>query len=166
LDHGGNIQVNGGYFFNPHIGITGNFMFSDLGITRSALDTLNVPDGFARVYAVTADPTIRLPLGRGFTAYALAGGGYLRRTVEFTQPTWARTFIFDPWWGYFGPGLIPVDVVLGTTVNNSGAFDVGAGLNMPLPRTSVKLFLEARYFKGLTSNTDTTVVPITFGVRW
>jgi len=125
LDHGGNIQLNGGYFFNRYVGITGNFMFSDLGITRSALDNLNVPDGFARVYAVTADPTVRLPLGRGFSAYALAGGGYLRRTVEFTQPTWARTFIFDPWWGYFGPALVPVDVVLGTTINNSGAFDVG-----------------------------------------
>jgi hypothetical protein len=166
LDHGGNIQVNSGYFFNSHVGITGNFMFSDLGITRSALDNLNVPDGFARVYAVTADPTVRLPLGRGFSVYGLAGGGYLRRTVQFTQPTWARTVIFDPWWGYFGPGLVPVDVVLGTTVNNSGAFDVGGGLNMPLPRTSIKVFVEARYFKGFTSNTDTTVVPITFGVRW
>ena len=166
LDHGANIQLNGGYFFNRYIGITGNFMFSDLGITRSALDNLNVPDGFARVYAVSADPTVRLPLGRGFNAYALAGGGYLRRTVEFTQPTWARTFIFDPRWGYFGPALVPVNVVLGKTVNNSGAFDVGGGLNMPLPRTNLKLFVEARYFKGFTSNTDTTVVPITFGVRW
>lgn len=166
LDHGGNIQLNGGYFFNRYVGITGNFMFSGLGITRSALDNLNVPNGSARVYGVTADPTVRLPLGHGFSAYALVGGGYLRRTVEFTQPTWARTFIFDPWWGYFGPAFVPVDVVLGTTTNNSGAFDVGGGLNMPLPRTSVKVFVEARYFKGFTSNTDTTVVPITFGVRW
>ena len=166
LDHGGNVQLNGGYFFNRYVGITGNFMFSDLGITRSALDSLNVPDGFARVYSVTADPTVRLPLGHGFSVYGLVGGGYMRRTVEFTQPTWARTFIFDPWWGYFGPALVPVDVVLGTTVNNSGAFDVGGGLNMPLPRTNAKLFVEARYFKGFTSNTDTTVVPITLGVRW
>jgi hypothetical protein len=166
LDHGGNLQLNGGYFFNRNFGITGNFMFSDLGITRAELNNLSQPDGAARVYGVTADPTVRLPLGRGFTAYALAGGGYLRRTVEFTQPTLARTFVFDPWWGYFGPGFVPVDVILGRVINNSGAFDVGGGLNMPLPRTRAKAYLEVRYFKGFTSNTNTTVVPITFGIRW
>ena len=166
LDHGGNVQLSGGYFFNRYFGITGNFMFSNLGITRAELDSLNQPNGSARVYAVTADPTVRIPVGRGFTAYAFAGGGYLRRTVQFTQPTLAQTVIFDPWWGYFGPALVPVDVIIGTTVNNSGAFDMGAGLNMPLPRTGVKLFLETRYFKGFTSNTDTTLVPITLGIRW
>jgi len=90
LDHGGNLQLNGGYFFNLYVGITGNFMFSDLGITRAELDNLNMSDGGAQVYAVTADPTL---------------GGYLRQTVEFTQPTLARTFILDPWWVYFGPAL-------------------------------------------------------------
>ena len=166
LDHGANIQLNGGYFFNRYFGITGNFMFSDLGITRPELNNLNQPDGGARTYGVTADPTLRLPLGRGFSAYVLAGGGYLRRTVEFTQPTLARTVIFDPWWGYFGPALVPVDVVLGRVVSNSGAFDTGGGLNIPLPRTRTKIFVEARYFKGFTSNTNTTIVPITVGIRW
>lgn len=166
LDLGGNLQLNGGYFFNRYFGITGNFMFSHLGITRAELNNLNQPDGSARVYAVTADPTLRVPLGHGFSAYALVGGGYLRRTVEFTQPTLAWTYIYDPWWGYFGPVLVPVDVVLGTTTSNSGAFDTGGGFNFPLPRTRVKLFVEARYFKGFTSNTTTNVVPITFGIRW
>ena len=166
LDHGGNLQVNGGYFFNRYLGITGNFMFSELGITRAELNNLNVPDGSARVYGVTVDPTVRLPLGRGFNAYVLAGGGYLRRTVEFTAPTLAQTTIFDPWWGYFGPALVPVNQILGTVTNNSGAFDVGGGLNIPWRNSGAKLFVEARYFKGFTSNTDTIVVPITFGIRW
>ena len=83
LDHGGNLQLNGGYFFNRYFGITGNFMFSYLGITRAELDNLNMSDGGARVYAVTADPTLRFPLGRGFSAYVLVGGD-LRQTVEFT----------------------------------------------------------------------------------
>jgi opacity protein-like surface antigen len=166
LDHGGNVQLNGGYFFNRYLGITGNFMFSGLGITRTELNSLNVPDGSARVYSLTADPTLRVPLGRGFSAYVLAGGGYMRRTVEFTRPTLAQTIIFDPWWGYFGPALVPANQILGKVTNNSGAFDVGGGLNIPLRSTGVKLFVEARYFKGFTSNTDTTVVPITFGMRW
>jgi opacity protein-like surface antigen len=97
LDHGGNIQLNKGHFFSRHFGITGNFMFSNLGITGRELGTLNQPDGSARVHALTANPTVRLTLGRGFSAYALAGGGYLRRTVDFTRPTLSRTIIFDPW---------------------------------------------------------------------
>lgn len=54
----------------------------------------------------------------------------------------------------------------GRVVNNSGAFDTGGGLNIPLPRTRTKIFVEARYFKGFTSNTNTTIVPITVGIRW
>jgi opacity protein-like surface antigen len=166
LDHGGNLQLDGGYFLNRYLGITGNFMFSDLGITRTELNSLNVPDGSARMYSVTADPTLRVPLGRGFSAYVLAGGGYLRRTVEFTRPTLAQTVIFNPWWGYLGPVLVPANQILGTVTNNSGGFDVGGGLNIPLHNTGAKLFVEARYFKGFTSNTNTTVIPITFGIRW
>jgi hypothetical protein len=61
---------------------------------------------------------------------------------------------------------VPVDVILGSTSSNSAGVDVGGGLHMALPRTAAKVFLEVRYFKGFTSNTDTTVVPITSGFRW
>ncbi len=165
LDHGGNFQAGGGYVFNRFLGITGNFMFNQLGITRSELNRLNEPDGNARVYSVTADPTLRIPVGGGASVYVLAGGGYLRRTIQFTRPTLASTFVFDPWFGYFGPALVPVNQVLGSFTSNSGAFDVGAGFNVPLPRTSIKLFIESRYFHGFTSNSNTTIVPITVGIR-
>ncbi len=35
LDHDGTLHLNGGYFFNRRLGITGNFMFSGLGITSA-----------------------------------------------------------------------------------------------------------------------------------
>jgi opacity protein-like surface antigen len=165
LDHGGNVQVGGGYFFNRYFGVTGNFQFNQLGITRSELNLLNQPDGNARVYSVTADPTLRLPLGGGANVYVLAGGGYLRRTVEFTQPTLAQTFIFDPWWGFFGSALVPVNQVLGTVRSDSGAYNVGGGINVPLPITKLHFYIEARYLHGFTSNSNTTVVPIIFGIR-
>lgn len=83
LDHGGNVQMNGGYFLNRHFGITA-FMWSNLGITPAALDGVNEPDGKANVYAVTADPTVRWPLGHGVTAYALGRAGYLRQNVTLS----------------------------------------------------------------------------------
>ena len=161
LNRAGNFQVNGGYFINRYFGITGNFLFSEGGITRAALDALNEPDGSAKVYALTADPTVRLPLGRGFVAYALAGGGYLTRTLNFQKPV------------LIGEGnkhmpfmLMPGYASAGSIHNNSGGFDVGGGLNMPSPWSSVKLFVEARYLKGFTTNGYTTVIPIAVGIRW
>lgn len=53
------------------------------------------PNGNACTYTFTVDSTIRVPLRGGVSVYALAGGGFLRRTVEFTPPTLAQTFIYD-----------------------------------------------------------------------
>ena len=80
LDHGGNIQVSGGYFFTHNLGITAAFQFSNLGITGSELARLNEPDGSARAYTLTFDPTVRFSLGHGMTGYLL-GGAVLIETV-------------------------------------------------------------------------------------
>lgn len=165
LDHGGNVQAGAGFNFSQYFGVTGNYMFNWLGMTGAELTTLNEPNGFAHVSSFTVDPTVHLPLGHGVNAYLLAGGGYLRRTVEFTQPTLAQTFVFAPWWGYVGPALVPVNQVLGSISSNAGAYDVG-GLNFPLPRTKLHMYIESRYIHGFTSASNTTVVPISVGIRW
>lgn len=165
LDHGGDFQVSGGYFLNRNFGITGALQFSNLGITGSELARLNEPNGTARAYTLTIDPTVRFSLSRRMTGYILGGGGYLRRTVEFTQPALAQTLIFDPWWGYFGPALVPVNQVLGSVTSNAGALDAGAGINLPVG-SGMKVFFETRYVHGFTRHSNTSLVPIIFGVRW
>ncbi|HXE14844.1 MAG TPA: porin family protein [Bryobacteraceae bacterium] len=166
LDHGGNFQVGAGYNINPHFGFVGNFMFNQLGITGQQLDALQQPDGNARVYSFTVDPTFRFPLFGSVQGYALFGGGWMRRTVQFTKPTLAQITIFDPWWGYYGPALIPVNQILGSVSSNAGVVEFGAGMNIPLPRMSAKLFIEGRYMHGYTENSPTTIVPLTVGLRW
>jgi hypothetical protein len=166
LDHGGNFQVGAGFNFNQYVGVLGTFTFNQLGLTRSALDTLQQPDGNARVYSFTVDPTFRFPLFGGARGYFLAGGGWMRRTVQFTQPTIAQITVFDPWWGYFGPVLVPANQILGSVSSDAGAVDVGGGIDIPLPRTSAKMYVEARYMHGFTSGSETAVVPLTVGLRW
>ncbi len=117
-------------------------------------------------YSITVDPKISVWSGERANAYILGGGGWLRRTVEFTQPTVAQTIVFDPWFGYFGPALVPANQVTGSFSQNAGVWDVGAGMNFPLPRTSLKLYVEARYMDALTSSQHTTIVPITVGFHW
>jgi hypothetical protein len=59
--------VGAGYFFNRFFGITGNFMFNQLGIIASELTRLNVPDGNGRVYTLTVDPALRLLMGQNWS---------------------------------------------------------------------------------------------------
>lgn len=165
LDIGGHLQAGAGFNFNRFASIGGTFTFQGLGITRSALNAVSEPDGNGKVYTVTIDPKFTLPL-RGGSFYVLAGGGWLRRTIQFTQPTVATTFVFDPWWGYFGPALVPANQILGSVSENAGVWDVGGGFNFHLPRTGLKLYIEARYYDGLTNNTHTSLVPLTLGLRW
>jgi len=166
LDNGGNLEVGAGFNLNKYLGVLGTFSFQGLGVTRSALDTLNEPDGNARVYTLTVDPKITFPLGSRASFYVLGGGGWLRRTVQFTKPVLAPTYIFDPWWGYVGPIFVPANQVLGSVSQNAGVWDVGGGVNIPLPRTGWKLYVQARFYDGMTADTHTTVVPITVGLRW
>jgi hypothetical protein len=164
LDNGGNLQLSGG--INAGIlSLNGTFMFNGMGLTRSSLQEVNVPDGYAHVYTFTIDPKLRVPLGR-VNLYAVGGGGWMRRTVTFTKPVLAETIVFNPWWGYYGPALVPASQSLGSVSENAGVWDVGGGFDFPLPRTGWKLFVEARYFDGMTSQTRTTIVPITVGLRW
>lgn len=161
IDRGGNFEFNSGYFFNRRWGITGTFLFSDAGITQSALDALDEPDGTARIFAITSDPMVRFQLRRGLVVYALAGGGYVARDLHFTKPILVggssthMPFMLMP--GYASNGSI---------IDNSGGFDAGGGLNFPSPSKSARLFIEARYVKGFTNHSNTAVVPITIGIRW
>jgi hypothetical protein len=166
LEGGGHFQAAAGFNFSRYLGVLGTFSFHQLGLTRSALDAVEVPDGNGRVTTFTIDPKITFPLGGRASFYILGGGGWLRRTIEFTQPTLAPTFIFDPWFGYYGPVLVPANQILGSFTDNAGVWDIGGGFNVPLPRTSLKMYLEARYYNGMTNNTHTTIVPITVGLRW
>lgn len=44
LDHGVNVQASARCFFSRYVGVTGNFMFSQLGVTGHELNLLNEPE--------------------------------------------------------------------------------------------------------------------------
>ena len=106
------------------------------------------------------------PRGR-FDAYAIGGGGYYRRTVEFTEPSVATITAFDPFFGVFFPAAIPTNTVLGSFTQNKGGLNIGGGVSMRLRGDSnAKFFAEARYHYIFTSPIRTAVLPVTFGLRW
>jgi opacity protein-like surface antigen len=167
LSRGFNLNVGGGINFTPSFGLIGEFGYNDLGLTDAALAAANVPNGSTRVLSLTANPIFRFnPRGR-FDVYAIGGGGWYRRTVEFTEPTIATVTAFDPFWGVFFPVAVPANQVIGSFSQNKPGLNAGGGISFSLRGDSnAKIYAEARYHYLFTDNVRTTLLPVTFGLRW
>ncbi|MBI4902117.1 MAG: outer membrane beta-barrel protein [Acidobacteria bacterium] len=166
LDTGFNFMAHAGMNVSPRIGARIEFGYNQLGISSAVLQSIGVPSGSARVYSLTLNPEIRLnPKGR-FDAYATFGGGYYRRTVELTQPTVAIVTAFDPFYGVFFPIGVPAEQVLDSYSQNKGGLNVGGGVAFRFREDGrAQFFAETKYHYIFTSG-RTTLVPVTFGVRW
>jgi opacity protein-like surface antigen len=153
--------------FVPAFGVIGEFGYNSLGVASRVLNAVGAPNGDARIYSLTLNPIVRFnPHGR-FDVYAIGGGGYYRRTVEFTEPTTAIATAFDPFFGVFFPVAVPANTVLGSFTQNKGGWNIGAGITVQLKGDSnAKFFAESRYHHIYTTPVRTTVLPVTFGFRW
>jgi hypothetical protein len=167
FDTGFNITAGGGVNLSSWLGGIAEFGFIGNGLSQGSLDEAGVPDGSMRIYSVTLNPIIRFnPHGR-FDMYLIGGGGYYRRTIEFTEPSVSVVTAFDPFWGVFFPAAIPTNVVLGSFTQNKGGVNGGAGFSIRLRGDSnAKLFAETRYHYIFTNPTGTSVLPVTFGFQW
>jgi len=167
LDRGFNFLGGAGLNFTPRVGVVGEFGYNQLGLSRAALAVAGVPGGDARVYSLTANPIVRLnPRGR-LDAYVIGGGGYYRRTVEFTAPTVATVTVFDPFYGIFFPAAVPANFILASVTQNKGGLNIGGGVSIAVkPDSNAKLFAETRYHYVYTTPVRTTLLPVTFGFRW
>jgi len=167
VDRGYNVNVGAGVNFVPAFGVIGEFGYNSLGVANTVLNAVGAPNGDARIYSLTVNPIVRFnPNGR-FDFYAIGGGGYYRRTVEFTEPTTAVITAFDPFWGVFFPLAVPANSVLGSFTQNKGGWNAGAGITIQLKGDSnAKFFAESRYHYIYTTPIRTSILPVTFGFRW
>lgn len=166
LDNGWNFNLGGGYNFVPHFGVIAEYMYNGLGVTRSTLNAASVPDGNAHIHSVTLNPIVRMNPKGPLDAYFIGGVGYYHRTVEFTEPSTATVLVFDPFFGFFVPALIPVDRVIGRVVRDGFGGNLGLGFTYALGNSGMKVYTEARYHRADTGSVRTEFVPVTVGVRW
>ncbi|MGE5645383.1 MAG: outer membrane beta-barrel protein [Acidobacteriota bacterium] len=164
---GFNLQAGAGVNLFSRLGVLGEFGYNEFGLTDGALAAAGVPGGTGRIYSVTLNPVFRFnPHGR-FDAYLMGGGGYYRRTIEFTKPVLAAVTVFDPF--LFGFVTVPVaaNQVLASFTQNKAGWNAGAGVTFRLSEDSrTKLFAESRYHYIYTTPVRTTILPVTFGLRW
>jgi hypothetical protein len=166
LDNGWNVNFGGGYNFVPHFGVIAEYMYNGLGVTRSTLNAASVPDGNARIHSVTLNPIVHINPKGPLDAYLIGGVGYYHRTVEFTEPSTATVLVFDPFFGFFVPAVIPVNRVIGRVVRDGFGGNLGGGFTYALGNSGVKLYTEARYHRANTGSVRTELVPVTVGLRW
>ena len=164
VKNGYHFTGGGGVRAGRGIELLGEFNYNELGVQDDVLTSLQVPDGNARIYSVTGN--IKFPFSTGrVRPYVIGGGGWYRRTVEFTEPSIGSASIFDPWWGYVGDVAVPTNVVLGSVSRDAGGVNAGGGVSFAVgDRTRV--FAEVRWHRAFHKPTNTTIVPITFGVSF
>jgi hypothetical protein len=170
FENGWGLQAGGGFAVSrlrerrgPSYYITGNYMYEHLKATTAALaaaktsnpmQLANATAAHGAFSAVTFDPTVRYALNRRLSLYGVGGFGWFRRGISFNGAN-AGTLIQSH-------GL-----ALDRLSSNSGAFDFGGGANFGTRKNGgVILFAEARWYHGTAINSGTSLLPVSFGIRW
>lgn len=166
LKQGWNVDVGANQEITSRVGLREDFGYYHLGVTDQVLKTLKMPSGQAHMVSLTIGPTWRVPISSHVNVYLLSGIGWYRRTVEFTQPTLGVIHIIDPWWGYVGSEIVPANQVLGSVTSNAFGGNIGGGVGVPLGSSGSEIFVDVRYHRARTKSTPTSVLPVSFGLRW
>ena len=162
VKHGFNVDVGGGVRVNRGIELLGEFGYHELGVRGDVIQSLQVPDANARLYSVTGNLNIPFATGR-IRPYAIVGGGWYRRTVEFTQPSTGLVTVVDPWWGWVGRVAVPTNEVLGSVSRDAAGLNAGGGISFELSDRT-RIFAQVRWHRAFHNPTNTTMVPITVGI--
>ena len=164
-----NFVVGGGPNLTPHVKLVGEFMFHGLPLKQSILDQAQIPIGKGRLYTLTGN----LLVGTGnykWGVYLIGGGGWYRRTVEAQKTELRAGEVCAPvlvWWNLqCVNGIFPQNVTIGSSTSRAPGVDIGGGFTHSLWESGVHFYTEVRYHRAFTNKIDTTVLPLTFGVRF
>jgi len=167
VDTGWNLNFRGGFNATRHLGLDLDFTYNRADLNNDALARAQEPGGHVSIWSLTFQPMYHLlPQRSRVNVYATGGFGLYHRDLTFTQPVLVNTFFCDPFFGCF-PTLVTVNQVIASFDTYKGGFNAGAGLEVRLGESHVKLFSEARYHRMFNSSgNDLTYLPVTFGFRW
>lgn len=165
-----NIVAGGGRNLNRHLKLTAEFMFQGLPLKQSVANELGVSQVKGRLYSVTANLLWGAPFTNKIGAYVIGGGGWYRRSLEAQNTVLQAGSVCEPGWIWWDiectNGIFPTQVTVGSRSSDAGGFNIGGGLTFRVGTTSANIYAEVRYHKAFTANIDTTVLPVTFGLRW
>jgi hypothetical protein len=189
-------QAGAGYNFSKKFGVMAQFDYDHFGLPGSVIAaqqalyaSLQISDGQggvinvngldanSHIWSITLNPTYTFVQGERTSAYVVVGGGFYRKTVNFTLPT---TGVYCDFYGFCYQ--VNSNQNFDTYTNGAGGVNGGLGFTYKIGRfANEKFFTEARYVwidnqKASTTqaqgnyfpqaNNRTGYFPVTVGIRW
>ena len=168
----GNFVAGGGYNINKRNAIIGEFMWAGLPPNRFILHPINAPFGNVNLYTLTANYRYQIDsIKRShFGVYAIAGGGWYYRYASVDKnyvvpPSTACDPIFE-WWGYACDSGFVYTATVAFKGSSAGGVNGGVGFTIRLSDSGWKLYMESRYHYAWNNRVPTTLIPVTFGLRF
>jgi hypothetical protein len=167
---GGHFVVGGGANLTHRFGFNGEFMWHDLPPNSSIVALTGASQGSARLYSLTGNLLVHSTRETRLGFYGIGGIGWYHRSWELTADTLVPGAICLPsyaWWGVgCTNGLVSSTVTLHAGSANGFGYNAGGGITFRIGESHVKVFTEVRYHHAFMHAVDTTVVPLTFGIRY
>jgi len=163
--NGFNFVAGAGPRFNQRFSATLDFSLHYMDL-KNFLESQSSEVGLSfgsilRMWSLTVNPSYKFIKRESFSSYATAGYGLYNRKLLLAAPGIIPATACDQFWnvcvGTQG------EFVTGNFNTYKGGYNFGAGVNFT---PHVKFFVETRYHHMFTSNGATTIIPLTFGIRW
>jgi opacity protein-like surface antigen len=166
-----NIVGGGGMNFNRMFGARAEYMYYNLPIKSSVIQQQGLPGASAHQHAVTINGTFTIPFKSPWGFYGIAGLGWYRRTASADTQHLTTNTLCQPAWIWWGVtcfnGLVSPDQTLSSSSRDAAGFNVGGGVTYRVKQLGrARLYAEARYHRAYHSDAHTSVLPVTFGLRW
>ncbi|MFZ0478169.1 MAG: outer membrane beta-barrel protein [Terriglobales bacterium] len=168
-----------GVNFGRVFGVSGEFMYYDLGIRPYVRETQGLQSTSGSLQSFSLNGIVRAPYSFSkLSGYGIFGVGFYDRRVSSSSGTILGGAIFQPswiWWDIYcvnvqGQCRVPSSAspqTLGSSSKIAGGYNWGGGVTYPLGRWHhAKLYGEFRYHKAYQSDVQTVVWPLTIGLRW
>jgi len=169
----GNFVTGVGYNINNKNSIIGEFMWAGLPPNRFVVHPIDAPFGSINLYSLTANYRFQLDrLNRSrFGVYTIAGGGWYYRYSKIDKNyVVPPTTVCAPVYSYWGYACDTNDYVYSQTVafkgRSAGGINAGLGFTIRISDSDWKIYFESRYHYAFHDNVPTTLLPVTFGIRF
>lgn len=168
----GNFALGAGYNLNPSNAILGEFLWSGLPSNLTVINPVQAPHSSMNLYSLTANYRHQFDRIKGspFGLYFIGGGGWYHRYTSidknFVVPAYTPCLPIYDWWGYScSDGYVQSVNVANKGVSSLG-LNSGVGFTIRLAESNIRFFAEARYHYAFSERIPTTLIPVTFGLRF
>jgi len=150
-------------------GVDAEYMYYNLSFTDTVLRQ-QVPDASGHIQSVTLNGIFKAYNQGKWGLYGIAGLGWYRRSVEGRSQVLVPGTVCQPSWALWGvtctSNVITEQQILSSRTLNAAGYNAGGGITYKLPYHNAKFYMEVRYHHANHNDVRTSVLPITFGLRW